>query len=1035
LFSSRSGGSSSGQPTQQVAPNTPPPPSRPNFVPPPNRPQTGPSTPRTPRQNTTPRNTSFSKSSGNDAFNTANRRSESDTGEPEQGSDLPGFAKNKTPFGDDQKPTISAPIGWNAQVDPPLAELMYDTSGKVKGLNVKLGSGISDEVLLPKCFSPYLSFQLGKSFVVYDMRTGSRKSKSQIQFDFFAKPALSPQAGYFATTTGTFGKGGVAVYDVAERESLGTISIEGVKEIMFPSDQQLLVITEKTARMIELPSGKTEYEVPIESIGYFDKTKTTLSPGGRYLAIFRLKSKFGDSTPQIETYDLKTQQKLPSLEGPEFDLFVANPTGVSFSQDGKHLAAGVAAQKQGRIFVWNFQTGELEKDITLVEEYDRLQEATGRGNDDERGLAWFPDKKRLLFKGHGVVDLEVGELVYLIPPAKHRNSFRWPVSESQVVGIAGDIRGASMITVDLPVELFDKARDVITAGGLAVDTLLPPITIANTETGIPLQLPTGPWNAKPDPAPVAEAPLIRDMLEFKLPRGEGYFSQFFLSDASAGKALVTRKTQENKFRFYGEPIVFKSWLELYELNRGKEIDTMELPYPSDSISFSPSGNLVVTRDAERQDRLDIWNPAEESHYVGFRPFIDLEPEGPGNHQALSDYGEWIKPHQQVKAARLLDDTHLITLSGENRLRAWKLPACELIYEIKEITVPGVSPGNNILAIQDSDHVMLFESRTGKPLGLLSVPGEMTSAGFHTNGELFAVTVLRGADNFLYAWNLNSGEQIASFPLPRPTSSLRFADENHVLLDNRYLVNLPSEAVAWNYEFPDQTMVPFNIDDRIVFFGPLPQARQPTIYLTAVNLPDDSLKQRIQAANLSSESIPLEGKSVSVVANISEGGGGNPGSQSVRAQAAAHYTQILEDRGSVVKPNGLFQLVLNTEEKAGRTVTYNRRSDPFSGSSLGPSLFREPENNTESASVRNITCSLTIEEDGLPVWQTSSTFSNYSMFVLVQANSSIQETLDKQLTGRVGSYFQNTPIPTFVFPPGAEAGLGTSKLNEEGLNEQ
>lgn len=1035
ISSLSSGGSSSqpAQPSQQVAQSNPAPPSRPAYTPPQNRPGN-----RTANSNSTPTNTSFNQNSGNDAFNSSKIPEEEtqNQDDPGTGSEIPEYAKGKSPFeadafGDDEKTTINAPIGWNAEIDPPLQELMYDTSGKVKGLKVSLGGSIDDNILLPKCFSPYISFKLGNSFVVYDMRTGSRKSSSRIQFDFFAKPALSPGGGFFATTTGTFGKGGVAVYDIAERESLGTISLEDVEDIMFPSDERLLVITKTHARMIELPSGKTEYEVPIEKIGFFNKTKTTLSPGGRYLSFFGLESKFGDSVPRIDTYDLKTQQKLPRLEGPKFDLFVSNPIGVSFSQDGKHIAAGVAAQKKGRIFIWNFETGELEKDITLEEEYDRLSEATWRGDFfEKRGLTWFPDKQRLLFKGHGVVDIEVGELVYLIPPAQHITSFRWPVSESQVVGIAGDRRGASMITVDLPVELFDKAREVIAKGGLAVDTLLPPITIANTETGIPLQLPTGSWSAKADPAPVSEAPLIRDMLEFKLPRGEGYFSQFFLSNASAGKALVTRKTQENRFRFYGEPIVFKSWLEVYELNRGKEVNSMELPYPSDSISFSPSGNLVVTRDAERQDRLDLWNPIEESHYVGFRPFIDVEPEGPGTHRSLSDYGEWIKPHQQVQAAVLLDDTHLITLSGENRLRSWKLPECELIYEIKKIGVPGISPGNNLLAIQDSDHVMVYESRTGKALGLLSAPGEMTSAGFHSKGNLLAVTVLRGADNFLYVWNLNSGEQIASFPLPRPTSRLRFADEGHVLLDNKYLVNIASEAVAWNYDFPDQSVIPFNIDDRIVFFGPLRQARQPTIYLTALKLPDKSLKQRIRDANLSSDSIPLEGKSVSIVANISAGG--ESGNQSVKKEAISHYSKLLETQGAIPKPNGLFDLVLKTSEESGRTVTYNRRSDPFSGSSQGPSLFNEPENSTESANVRNITCSISIEEDGLPVWQTSSTFSNYSLFVMVQKGSSIQDTLDKQLTGRVGTYFQNTPIPTFVFPPGAEAGLGTSQLTEEGL---
>jgi hypothetical protein len=927
--------------------------------------------------------------------------------------------------------SVSAPVGWNATADPPLEELMYDTSGKVKGMKVNLGSGISDQVLLPKSFSPYMAFQLGNSFVVYDMRTGRRKSKSRIQFDFFAKPALSPQGGFFATTTGTFGRGGVAVYDVAERENLGTISIEDVEEIMFPSDERLLVITKSLVRMIELPSGKTEYEVSIEDIGYFDKTKFTLSPGGRYLSIFRLKSEFRDSIPQVETFDLKTQQKLPTLTGPEFDLFVAEPAGVSFSQDGKHLAAGVAAQKQGRIFVWNFETGELEKDITLEEEYDRLKKATWANNDDDqRGLAWFPDKQRLLFKEHGVVDLEVGELVYLIPPAQHRNSFRWPVSESQVVGIAGDLRGASMITVDLPVELFDKAREVIAQGGLAIDAVLPPITTANTETGLPLQLPTGAWSVTPDPAPIPEEPIIRKTLEFKLPSRDGYFSQFFLSDAKSGKALIARKTQENKFRFYGEPIVFKAWVDVYDLDKGRKQASLEIPYPADAVAFSPSGNLVATRDAERQYRLDLWNPEEEAHHLAFRPFQDVAPEGElYGGKIRTDYGEYVIGSHQIAAVRFLDDEHLLTLSGHKRLRAWKLPECELIYEIEKIGVPGISPGSQILAIHDSDHVMIFESRTGKPLGLLNAPGKMRAAGFDAAGKSLAVSVVRGADYFLYVWDLESGNQTASFPLPRPTDNLKFADQNNVLLNNRYLVNLESEAVAWNYRFPEESILPFSIDDRILYFGPL-DAREPTIYLAAVNLPDESITNRIAAASLSSDSIPLSGKSVSVISNIR--GVSGDSEKRINDKTLEHYQEVLQQQGAIPKPNGRFQLVLSTEEKGGRTVTYRVQSDPFSGSPLGPSLFQPQQDTTESANVKNVTCSLTIEEDGLPVWQSSSTFSNFSFFVRSPKGSSIQSTLDSQLSDNIGKYFLDRPIPTFVFPPGAEAGLGESRLNEEGI---
>ena len=743
----------------------------------------------------------------------------------------------------------------------------------------------------------------------------------------------------------------------------------------------------------------------------------------------RLESSFGKRTPEIQTYDLENNKELPTLKGPQFDLFSADADGLAFSPDGRQLAAVVTAHEKGRIFLWNFESGKLVHDITLSNEFDRFTEITRFGDSVQPGMGWFPDQERLLIKGHGVVDISVGEFVYLLPRSESGTSFRWPVSSSQVVGIAGDFSGASMLTVDLPLELFNKARDVIAQGGLAIDAVLPPITQANTSTGIPLQLPTGAWSVQPDPAPTAEETIIRKTLEFKLPSREGYFSQFFLSDAAGGKALIARKTQENCFRFHGEPIIFKAWVDVYDLVKGREQASLELPYPADAITFSPSGTLVATRDAERQDRLDLWNPKEEKHHIAFRPFQDLPPGDRFRGTIRSDYGESVISSQQISAVRFLDDDHLLTLSGDKRLRAWKLPECELIYEIKKIGVPGISPGNGVLAIHDSDHVMIFESRTGKPLGLLSAPGEMTSAGFHSNGKRLAVTVVRGADNFLYVWDLESGEQTASFPLPRPTSSLKFADEDNLLLDNRYLVNVSSESVAWNYEFPDEAILPFSIDDRILYLGPL-DARQPTIYLATVKLPDAALSQRIASASLSSESIPLSGKSVSIVPSISGAGGEN--GKDLNKEAITHFEEILTKQGAIPKSHGRFQLVLSTQDKAGRTVTFRNTSDPFSGSPLGPSLYQPPQESTNSANIKNVTCSIIIEEDGLPVWQTASTFSNYSMFVMVPKGSSIQNILDSQLSGSIGRYFVNTPIPTFVFPPGAEAGLGRSRLNEEGI---
>lgn len=913
--------------------------------------------------------------------------------------------------------------GWSVNVDPPPEELAYDTSEKLKRLRVKLGSGYNQNIVQPTSFSPYVAVPSRTGYDVYDLRTGSIRARTKVSFEHFSKAALSPAGGYFATTLGTFGKDGFGIYDIKAKEDLGGVQVADVQNIMFASEQKILVMTGSELGVYEVQTGKK-----LDSLDFSSgrSNKTTLSPGGQYLADFSISSG-RDSQLVVSIYDLERMTKASEIRMDKgTDGFFADARGIAFSPDGQQLAAAVTSREQARMIIWDVASGQKLDDFEIKNEFDRLQESNWSSSwNGKNDLAWFPDKQRLLLMDYGIVDRQVGELVFILPSQNGSSSFRWPASSTQLVGIAGNSSAASLISVDLPVELFDQAREAIAKGGLAIDAILPPITSIRVDNVAPPQLPQGGWNVTADPAPRPIEKLIPKTLEFKLPKNEGYFSQFFLSDASAGRAVIARKTSANRWRHHGEPIVFQAWLDIYDLSRGKQLGELELPYPADAIAFSPSGKYVVTRDAEDQERLDLWDPDAEEHVLGFRPHFDLRDTGSGR-TGNSDYWERIRLDISVKAARFLDDDHLITLSGEDRLRGWKLPECSLIYEIHDIGVPGISPGGGLLAVHDKDSVMIHDARTGKILGQLNAPGKMTSAAFHTNGRLLAVTVARDADYFLYLWDMETGEQLTSFPLPTPADQIRFAHENFVLINDKNLVDLKRKAVAWNYVFPEPSFLPFGIDDRILYCGPLP-GRQPILYLTAVTLPGEALQERIENSSLSAEFIPLEGKSFSLSAAIA-------GDNDLQKSAVESYTGRLESMGSVVKPNGRFELALKTQEKEGRTAQYLvQKRDPFSGGMLGPSLFDRPdESNVQSASIRNVECSLTLLDSRKEVWRTARTYSNYSFGVTIREGSSLQGELDKRLTSGIASFFNTTPIPTFVFPPGAEAGLGRSKLDELGL---
>ncbi|HSG69094.1 MAG TPA: hypothetical protein VLA12_01695 [Planctomycetaceae bacterium] len=939
-------------------------------------------------------------------------------------------------FGQNRPSTVvnsRPPAGWSVQSDPMPAELAYDFTTKLKKMEIDLGSASRGDVYFPKTASPYVAIG-GKGHTIYDVRTGRRVKKTDYNPGFRDKSTLSPGAKYIGGTYGTFGNDGIGLWDIKKDEALGAFEYKGVEQIMFSTDERLVALTDKKIVVFESSTGKELGSIELDDgpFGAFSRiysSPSAMTPGGRYLATFSIKSGI-DSGVNLNVFDLVEYKHVGKLDAPEKQMFAADAEGVAFSQDGQHLAALIATRDQGRLLVWNFLTGQLENDFNIKENWDSLHDASWRGTAwSKEGVNWFPDKQRLVVLGHGVVDREVGEIVYILPPATSGTSHRWPINNSQVVALVGDIRTSGLATVDLPVELFDKARETIQAGGLAIDTLLPPLTQADINAMAPLQAPPAQWAGAPDPAPSPMPGLLSKTLEFELPTDEGYFSQLFLSDASSGRIAICRKTQAQRWRQYGEPIVFQAWIDTYELVRGKEAQrSLELPYPADAIAFSPSGKYILTRDAERQDRLDMWNVTDRTHRLGFRPYNDQTGESFGN-SGRSDYGETVKLDRQIIAGRFLDDNHLVTLSGKRRLRVWKLPECRAVYELQEIGVPGISPGGNLIVVHADDRLMVYDARTGEPKGSMIAPGEMKSAGFHTNGELVAITVVRGADNFLYAWNLRDGLAIAEFPLPQLTEQLRFADENHVLLDGNMLVNLQREAVAWNYLFPEEAVIPFGLDDRIIYYGPH-YGRKPSIYLTAAKLPEDAVRQKIESSRLSGEFIPLAGKTVSVEANVEN----PPDTQNYRTVIVDHFQKALQAVGATPAAQGRYVLSLQTQEGAGRSATFVTSSsrDPFSGSGLGSSLFRRPEPQGEQqANIRSIVCSIKISEDGLPNWKTQRTYSNYSFFVMIQAGSSLQQELDKGLWSSVKRFFETALLPTFVFPPGADQGLGRTTLNDFG----
>lgn len=917
------------------------------------------------------------------------------------------------------------PTGWKVTPDPPPAEYVIDPDADSPLVLRFPPRQNAVGVLYAGSYGPFVAIGGNsspdqKSFV-YDLRNGEKVGTiSNISTDRWTKVALSPDGKYLALTIGGLRATSIGIWSTEADQPLWELKTDDVKSIAFVGPDRLLEVRRDAFVLWDVKTGQEEFTI--------DQFQTRLSdvacvsPGGRYVAMIG-----GAFTPKVEVIDLENGVSEGTLDVPKPDSLGSRPRGLAFSPDGAELAAYLGdGRESARFFVWSVATGQLVDDISIANSYDKLAQLvrTYAGPN----LQWFPGGQRWLIDGHGILDRGAKNLVAILPTDKFAASRR-PLTPTKILSPVVGRTSATLKSISLPVEALQKATELVKQGGQVGDVLEHEIVKGDTHLMKTVTASANEWNVSPDPAPDPVDGLLSRSREIGLDRNEGDFSQILLSDASAGRLLVAHTAETGRSAFRREQAEFKLWIDVYPLALGvKRTPTIEIDAPSEAISFSPSGKFVLVRESEDQERLDVWDVDQKEQQFGFRPF-DEKPNT--SSRTRSDYGGWVWQNRQVASARFIDDEHLITLSGEKTLRVWKIPECRAIYQMTEIGLPGMTPGGNYLIMHRNDRLTFYDVRTGQPRGALNAEGTMTAAGFLSNGTRMAMVLGRGADTFLSCWDIASGQQITEFPLPGKAHSLRFCDERNVLLNGKMLVNLERAAVAWNFEFPPQSQIPHPIDDRILYYSPDPDDRTPTVIVTAVSLPSDEVRRKIDESSLNGEYISLNGKKIRVTASLIK----VPDNKNFQAQTVEHMKSLLGGIGAVPSDLGALELRASMKEGKGGSVTYNirERSDPFSGMFIGPSIFdRGGASRQESASYRTIVCAVDILDSGTSVWTDSQVVSNRSWSVSFRKDVGLQATLDKRLWGGVQGFFEQAQLPTFVFPIGARDGLGQTYLTAKGL---
>jgi WD40 repeat protein len=708
---------------------------------------------------------------------------------------------------EDTLASTSAPgTAWRVTPDPTKQSLEIP-AGQDLSVQIPLSSDGSVRVLYPTTPSPYvavgdnLSDQEARE--LWDMRTKRRVGVIRGNLKVHPPYALSPDGNYFAARTTKEKKDddkdknkdqpkgatiGVWSFKTGQEVKLFKIEFPTADYLDFAGEGQLVVGAFDLQMFhvwnIEEGEKSGEFETP----GPVDPESLALSPGRKHLAMSSVRD------GRIWVYDLANATLVGEAVLPKDGSPGWGCPGMSFSNDGKELAAVFDSGGKPRILCWDVATGKQAYDRPLDARYGlrRYQEDQGRA------VEWLPDRGGWLVYGQAIIDRQSTQRIWSLPlyypdfpPAPRRlldgdrALIVWGATRNQLPQVR---------TVTFPKDKFVSARQLVRSGGSAVDAVLPPVKPGDISTKHPVPAPASAWSVKPDPAQKPAKSLVSRQIAL---RGKIYEAQYAIcSGAEAPQAVVAfRGSDRNEVAGNVLAAGQSFWLERYDLTNGKRLssnDSGDFPSVYELVGFSSDASTIMLRDADKRERLDIYSAGDLKYLCGWRPY-DKET---GNDRTVV----W---------ASFLDQHKVLTSNTSGKLMLWNVPDCRVVYAIPEAYqgTPILSPGRKCLAgfsgSSAGSVIRFFDTASGQRLGEIPTPSAddggkpgLLAGAFRFDGQQFAA-LLNG--NQLVRFDLTKGKVLAEFHSPvQPGPLLEWCGDRHVLVNNFSLVDLDRQWEVWRY---------------------------------------------------------------------------------------------------------------------------------------------------------------------------------------------------------------------------------------------
>ncbi len=503
---------------------------------------------------------------------------------------------------------------------------------------------------------------------------------------------------------------------------------------------------------------------------------------------------------------------------------------------------------------------------------------------------------------------------------------------------------------------------------------------------IALAAPEGGWSvsiseaASTMPGPLKSAPLPRKTSFFEGLKGLAVNP--YCGRAAAGFVL-------------GEPRPSGTTrVVLCDLKTGKTTPPAVAPVQMVPVAVHDDGKQIVMRRDEfgfgNQDRLEVWTLRKgvPDRAVSWVPYGDVQGAG-----------------RDVMWAEFIDADHLATSSRGGRVAIWTFPdlAPECSFATADGAVPALSPDRKYIAYCTGNEVGLVDVESREVVAQQSTPENLQwpYLAFSPSGKRLACV----AFDKVLVWSVADGKLERVIPCAGVVvhGAIAYPDENYVLANNQYLIDVENQLKLWTYMGHEQVRTVGGW----TFLGVTDGEQQPGA-LVAARIPHPGALDLLNKALTDPDLFVLKAGTV-VRIDLSQ-----IPDATARAAIESALSQRLAAIGCTVGAAGTIDLVASMEGPKQRDVSFIASGDYKMQEYIGRVRFVYA---------------------GQPVWETSGT--NVPFVVTLQPGENIEGYLRAREKPDY-AYFETVELPKFLQKPsaGQPAGgsltLGQSQVTTRGV---